>query len=359
MKSEERHRLQETELEKLGRQAQQYWESFGKNYLKFVLIGVAVVCLIGGIVIWRLSVSASQKAEAWHAVLSATFSSDPANAVEAFATAAGNYSDQPAGHWAALMEAERALSMGIQTARTDRKASVQELVTARDAFNDLADVKSDLIQERRLFGLARTLEALAGVDVSDVKGAENVQGVEEAIEAYQLFLQRYPDSIFAPLAEDRITALETGRTQDFYAWYRNQNPTPEDLDRPDDGLPPGHPPVPGAPALPSGHPPLDGAPPSRPVTEQGLMQELEDIVNGPGDKPEQTGDGESDPAPQSTEEPQESDPQAEQPKGPALPAPTAEPQESEAGDQKPADQKPEENTPEPQESEAGDQKPEE
>ena len=158
-----------------------------------------------------------------------------------------------------------------------------ELLQAREAYNQLADAKDDLIQERRLFGLARTLETLAGVDVSGQKDANNVDGVDEAIQAYELFLQRYPNSIFASLAENRIKSLKTGRAQDFYAWFREQNPNPEDFETPDDGtspgafppgtLPPNHPPI-GPGAMPTG--PMF---PERQVTEEEAMQELENLFN--------------------------------------------------------------------------------
>lgn len=245
MKSEERHRLQETELVRWGKSAREFWENFLKESGKMIVIGLGVVCLVAGIVLWWLSSSAAAEAERWKEVLSASFDNDPSRSIELFAQTANKYPNHPAGEWAALMEAERALSQGIQFSRTNRKASAQELVQARDAYAKLVDSKSDLIQERRLFGLARCLETLAGVDVSEIENGENVEGLKEAIAAYEQFLERYPNSIFADFAEDRISALETDRAQDFYAWYREQNPNPDDLKTPEDGLPEGHPPIGG------------------------------------------------------------------------------------------------------------------
>jgi hypothetical protein len=183
------------------------------------------------------------------------------------------------------------------------------LAQAREAFAKLAQSKSDLIQERRLFGLARCLETLAGVDVSQEKAGENVKGVDDAIGAYELFLQRYPDSIFASLAENRIAALKTGRAQDFYAWYREQNPNPEDLETPKDGgspgsLPPGHPPIS------SGPPPIGPSFPSEPVTEDSMMRELESLVKGAKEK--------------AGEEKAPDFPMTDPPKGPALAPPNTE-----------------------------------
>ena len=292
MKSEERHRLQETELAKWGKSARDFWENFLKESGKIIVIGLGVVCVIAGIVLWWLSSSAAAQAERWKEVISASFDSDPSRSIELFAQTADKYPNHPAGEWAALMEAERALSQGIQYSRTNRSASVKELVQAREAYGQLTDSKSDLIQERRLFGLARCLETLAGVDVSEVEGSENVEGVETAVEAYEQFLQRYPNSIFASFAESRIAALKTDRAADFYAWYREQNPNPDDLQTPKDGLPEGHPPVGGS---------LPGETPS--TEPMPNLKELEDKFNNwlegndknPFEDAEQSGPGTTNP----------------------------------------------------------------
>lgn len=265
MKSEERHRLQETELAKWGRSARDFWENFLRESGKIIVIGLGVVCLVAGIVLWWLSSSAAAEAERWKEVISASFDSDPSRSIELFAQTANKYPNHPAGEWAALMEAERALSQGIQYSRTNRKASAQELVQAREAYAKLADSKSEAIQERRLFGLARCLETLAGVDVSEVENGENVEGVEEAVAAYEQFLERFPESIFASFAENRVTDLKAGSTQDFYAWYREQNPNPDDLKTPEDGRPQD--------GLPQGHPPIDGGSSAEPMPDLKKLEE--------------------------------------------------------------------------------------
>jgi hypothetical protein len=332
MKSEERHRLQETELEKLGRHAQDFWESFLKDYAKIAVIGIGVACVLAGILLWWWSSSYANEAERWNEVLAASFDSDPAKSIEQLALTADKYPSHPAGQWAGLMEAERALSAGIQTARTNRKTSISELVQAREAYVSLADSKSELIQERRLFGLARCLETLAGVDVREEKGAENVKGVDDAITAYGQFLERYPESIFATLAENRIKALKTPGAQDFYAWYRDQDPNPEDFKTPEDtGLPAGHPPIGTGPSFPTG-------PPS---TEESVVQELESIVKRAKEKANQ----ERAPDFPTTNEP---------PKGPALIPPNTDDKKPE----EPAPPKTEEKKPdEPAKAETQDKKP--
>ena len=284
MKSEERHRLQETELEKWGRHARESWESFVKGYGKSVFIGVAVACLVAVIVIWWTISSSAAKEQRWTAMLAA-------NSAEDFAEVAGKYPSDPVGEWARLKEAEQSLNTGIQLSPINRQGSVSELVKAHEAFTKLAGTKSDLIEERRLFGLARCLETLAGVDVG--KSGENVKGVDKAVEAYERFVDQFSDSIYRPFAEERIKDLKTKRAKEFYAWFREQNPNPEDIKLPEDGKPrsPGE--------LPFGHPPISPKFPPKtatPATEDSMMQELESLVkqgqektNGPAsaEKPNQ------------------------------------------------------------------------
>lgn len=252
MKSEERHRLQETELHKLGRHLREFWESFARNYAKIALIGVGVVCLVAAIVAWWLISSASAEAERWKDVILASFDTDPSQSLIQLERAADLYADTPAGEWAALMEAERALRQGVGMTRTDRKASVDELTRARDSFARLENSDSELIRERRAIGMACCLEALAGVDLTIDENrqateayGENVS-VKDALDAYKKFVETYGGeetetgsgpSIFVPFAEDRIEALSTNRADDFYAMYREEYPKPGDRPAPEDGIP--------------------------------------------------------------------------------------------------------------------------
>lgn len=294
MKSEERHRLQETELEKLGRRARDFWETFSKYYGKTVFIGIGVASILAVIAAWWYISSESAQAQRWKDVITASFDPNPSQSLIQLERAAGLHSDYPAGQWAALMEAERALREGIRMTREDRPASIDELTRARESFTQLATSESELIQERRAFGMARCLEALAGVDLtrsgegeSDNETGPNVT-VEEARLAYEKFVEDYgqqgeeagPTSIFLSLAEERVEALQTQRVQTFYAMYRELNPTPEDRETPEDGGTPTSPTTPGG--MPSGHPPV--SPGSGPgSTPPGLPSETTplDIPDGP------------------------------------------------------------------------------
>jgi hypothetical protein len=228
MKSEERHRLQENELERFGRHARAWIEKYGLM-TAVAIVGVAVI--VGGIVLWVRGHRESQ-AQRWDRMITAN---DPS----IFGEIADEHPESTVGRWARLMEAQQALAEGIQLSLTDREGAVVELLAARKAFNEVLNAgdASALIRERALFGQAQTLETLAGVQVD--KKDKPVQGVEPAIKAYQELVQDFPNSVYVPDAKARIAALKSDEVQEFYAWFREQNPSPADRVGPQDRTSPG------------------------------------------------------------------------------------------------------------------------
>lgn len=229
MKSEERHQLQEMELEKWGRKAKSFWQNYGAT----TLMAVAALCLVIVAVIWMRSSAAAARQTEWAQMVKAEQPQD-------FADIANEHEGSLVGHWARLRQAELTLAEGIGLSFDDRSAAIEELAQARKAFNTLIK-QEDLppqIQERGLYGFARCLETLASVDLKEE--GENVEGVEPAIEAYQAFVEKFPESPYTPTAERRIEALKREETQEFLAWFKEQNPNPKDRSKPNDpigGLP--------------------------------------------------------------------------------------------------------------------------
>jgi hypothetical protein len=223
MKSEERHRLQENELAHFGRQARAWIEKYGL-IAAVAILGAAVI--VGGIALWVRSSRESQ-AQRWDRMITAD---DPA----IYGEIADEHPDSAVGRWARLMEAQQALGEGIQLSLTDREGAVVELLAARKGFREVlqAEDSPPMIRERALFGLAQTLETLAGVEV-DAK-EEPVKGVDAAIEAYQQLVQDFPNSVYVPDAKARIEALKSKPVEEFYAWFRQQNPSPADRVGPQD-----------------------------------------------------------------------------------------------------------------------------
>lgn len=213
MKSEERHRLKENEL---GRVVQ----TTGSALERHATTIVACVCgalLVSAAVIWWMRQSTVSSSAAW-ALL------EDAKKVGDYDEVAETYKNTPAGDWAKLLGSEMYLQSGGDDLFTDRDLANTDLKRAREGFEQLlaAAGTNPIIRERAVWGMARCLESTSDGDTA------------KAIEAYERLLKEFPDTIYKPFAEDRVTALKTGGSREFYAWFSKQNPKPADI-RPKDG----------------------------------------------------------------------------------------------------------------------------
>lgn len=219
MKSEHRHELQTNELGKLATHVGQWFQKYGRH----VLIGLAAVLVLavaGGVFSSHVR---SEKQRAWDAFYKAQNGQDSVTLTDV----AENFSGSAVAAWAQLRQAEQDLRTGIRLSFTDRNGAISDLKTAQEGFNSILTSEStpENVRERALNGLARCLETTSDGNT------------EPAIEAYRKLLIEFPDSVFKESAQKRIDALETGASQEFYAWFHKQNPKPEDLQKPQDGLP--------------------------------------------------------------------------------------------------------------------------
>ena len=226
MAARQHSELQQTELGKIAVKVVPVFEEYGKR----ILAGLAAVLLIVAIVIFWTRSSRATLADGWNQMAAARTAEDYANLADRFA-------GTQVGVWARLAQADSHLSSGTELSFKDRKASHSELTESRKAYelllNDsLIDTR---IHEKALFGMARALEAVC--DGSD-------DDMTEAIGAYERLLTYFPDTIYRDLAERRIASLNSAATREFYVWYHEQDPKPEDISRPSDGLPDAHLPVP-------------------------------------------------------------------------------------------------------------------
>ncbi len=221
MKSEERHRLQTNELK-------QVVQTTGSLLERHATTIVAVACgvlLVASAVIWWMRQTTATSSAAWTLLENAEKTDD-------FTAIAEKYKATPAGDWAKLRESESFFRSGSDELFTQRELATSDLKRAREGFEHLLTVAgaSPIIRERAVWGVARCLESTSDADTT------------LAIEAYERLLKEFPDTIYKPFAEDRIAALKTGGTKEFYAWFSKQNPTSADI-RPKDGLHPFLPPA--------------------------------------------------------------------------------------------------------------------
>lgn len=216
MKSQERHELKTHELDKVAA----LLRSFFKRHGQTILIGFcSVIVVLAIVVFWRRSAT-TQSARAWQGMIAAVDA-------ESFATVADEQADSGSAValWARLKAAERHYRDALQLYYTNRAAGREELSLAREAFEAVLQSAeaSATIRERALFGLARCKETASGGNT------------QEAISAYEDLLSEFPETIYRDEAEKRIKALQSRPAQDFYAWFTQQQPKPEDREQPRDG----------------------------------------------------------------------------------------------------------------------------
>lgn len=198
-------------------------QSLDQHMKALVYGGAAVIVVVVGIIVVNAAGGGASEA-GWSKFAEASSASD-------FANVASDYPDTEVAVWARLREAEMQLGEGIQLQFTDRDAANSLLKKAKEAFESVNNKATALpnAKERALLGQARLLEATSDGDL------------KEAIDAYKAFAKGFPDSVWADQVNSRIESLESGDAGEFYAWFSQQNPKPEDRPTPQDGLPPGHP----------------------------------------------------------------------------------------------------------------------
>lgn len=306
------HDPERTELEKLLHTGSKSLEP----YFNYIIGGVVVaaVVLAGWIYMSRSSNYIST--EGWDDF--ATYET-PAD----FQSLAEKHPDAPVANWALLEAGRLYTAEGMAEALTSREASDESLLEAKAAFGKILDKGNAVpaeIREEALFGLANCLEALSGDNTS------------EAVEAYETLLSEFDKTRHKEWAEARIKELQKEETKDFYVWFREQDPSPQDRLLPRDMLPPGHPMLPPPPSgggslippPPSGDavppPPTGTAPPLPSGTpEEGTKPEPPAEGTEPA-APEAGKEGTSEP-PASTEE--KTEPATETPEPPATETPAA------------------------------------
>lgn len=218
MKSEHRHELHTNDLGKITEKAAQSLGGFFETYGNRIMIAVCAASLISAGIIYYVRRSNFKEAAAWSEMASARKDTDYADIAE-------RYVGTTAAPWAKLQEAESHLQQGIQAMFTDREKAVDvDLKKSRTLLESLVSDRAlrGEIRERALFALARCQESTAKGDAA------------EAVATYEKLLKEFPRSVYKPLAENRIAELKTGRAQDFYAWFAQQNPKPAPVKKPAD-----------------------------------------------------------------------------------------------------------------------------
>lgn len=295
MSNERRHELETNELASVLGKVNQSIDPYSKPIA--VVVAVAFIGLLG----WGFysSTQSDRRSDATLQLIDASISNDS----ETLATVAAQYSDTPAAAWSRLYQGSSKMGVGINALFNSRDEAEELLGEARGAFNEALKMSQDsVIQSRAYFGLARIAESLGNVD--------------EAIENYEAAITVGESTAMVEEARQRIETLSQPKTQEFLAWFGDQDFSPADP-----ALPPS---LPGAGALPD-LPDLDFSDLPETETENAKASE-----NGEASEKEMT-----------SEEVAEETEAAEEPVGSEPVAPAMQLNEPESGEKPESTEKPE------------------
>ncbi len=254
MKGDEKHRLEENELQRLALKAKPFMDQYGNT----VLISVSATVLIVAIGVYIMRDQASGKSKGWDPLGSSILTSGASTAK--LETLGEQQADTVPGLIAKVQAAQRRINQGMQFSFSNTAKAQDELKAARDlleeALGSEEPVLPPVIKAQATFALAQCLE-------STWDG--NPDSKTSPIKAYDAFIKEYGESSAYPeigpyvdIAKERVDRLKSEHTQEFYAWFHEQNLTPTKVadmraalaaanipptSPHNTGLPPGHPEV--------------------------------------------------------------------------------------------------------------------
>ncbi len=224
MSNERRHELETNDLAILLDRVNKAIEP----YTKLIAVGIgALFIAVMGWLFYNSQLS-GQRSDSTLELIQGTASQD----AEVLMEVSDNYPDTAAAAWAKVYQGQLQLSQGIQTLYRDREEAEQLLGDAKSAFQSAVSDSSDpLLQSRAHLGMARADESLGNL--------------EDAIGAYEQVIEIGESEAIIKQAEQQIAALRDPKTEEFLAWFDDQDFAPSDP-----SLPPSLPGVGSLPDLP-------------------------------------------------------------------------------------------------------------
>lgn len=205
MKTERRHELQTNTLaDWLGDKviaAQTYSRAIWASIVAIVVIVVAVV--------FFAKRNEHTRAAVWQQYFNATNMGSP----DQLSDLADQHGNTLAGHWARVSLGDTELSQGMNQLFEDRTAAQSAIERAIDSYEKAREQTRDAeLLERATLGLAR--------------GYETLGKLPQARGLYQELLAKWPSSIYATEARQRLADIDRQGTKEFYDWLAKQNTKP-------------------------------------------------------------------------------------------------------------------------------------
>lgn len=216
MDSQHRHELHQNDLGKLTNQAVPFFEQHAWQ----ILGGLVAVAAAIGIGAFFYTQNLATKTDSWTQLDKVLH--QPNSSAGDYAAIADKHPGTSAAAWARLKEAEEYLKSGFEALYTNKELSQSEFKSAQEALLKLSRGEGGVppdVKERALYDLARCTEALSDGSTDD------------ALNAYKQLTREFPKTIFRTFAEERINALDSAGSKEFYAWFSQQKPKPADPHR--------------------------------------------------------------------------------------------------------------------------------
>lgn len=202
MEGERRHELEENDLAEsvatlVQRMRPHLWTA-----------ATAALALVGGLAAWSLisAQQAASRSRSWDACMAALAERNP----ERLNDVIRQYPGSPAAQWSQLLLADSAIAEGSQQMFSDRTRGRERLEAAVAIYSTLLGERPQpLIAERAVFGMAKAREGLGQL--------------EEARKGYEAIVSEYPTSAVRGIAQNRIAALSSEATRQWYDWFAAQN----------------------------------------------------------------------------------------------------------------------------------------
>lgn len=208
MRSERRHELQHNTLKDWLEESVEKLKPYQN-----AIVGTSLLVLVAiiAVTVWQ-NYSGAYAGEAWSSMrwpypLSA-FQTQPE-----LKKIAQDYSGTSAAPWALILSADTSLAQG-NAALFENKVLAQESLKAaeKDYQSVVQSGGPELLRQRALFGLARTLETEGKLD--------------DAAKNYEQLSKTWPEGMFKQAADERLKDLQRQDTKWFYDQFASFTPQP-------------------------------------------------------------------------------------------------------------------------------------
>lgn len=227
MKGDEKHRLDQNELQRLVTTAKEKSKPFMDQYGNTLLLAVSATILVVAICVYIFRDQASEQAKGWDPLGTSLLTTGASS--EKLATVGEQFPDTIPGLVAKVQAAQQRINRGVQFSFSQTASARDELKAARELLEEALESKEPalppVINAQAMFALAECLESTwngepAGQD-SPITAYNNL------IETYEKSLDKYPEiSPYVDIAKRRRDRLKSSESQAFYAWFREQNLSP-------------------------------------------------------------------------------------------------------------------------------------